>query len=171
MLPRPLLLVIAALGITLRGFMGNQVEIRQAALAPFVAVEHRMATSLCDDFTVAAAGHLARSYSNSKKCPVRVREVFALASRGLPSHTTSGVNAEMVTGIVMDGKHAIATMRFRAAPAVVRHISLEEVGGRWRISTFPVLVVVKVCRGHSTHGCRKVVALSVANATSEPVPA
>lgn len=161
-----LIVGVAAIGIASHGVMSEQAEVRHAALAPFVAVEHRRATLLCDDFTIAAARHLARSYSNSASCPVRVRAVFALASSEPRSHTSVGAAAETVGDIAVDGRRATATMRFRAAPAVARHIALEDVGGRWRVSTFPVVVVVEVCRGHGVRECRKVIALAVASVTA-----
>jgi hypothetical protein len=67
------------------------------------------------------------------------------------------------------GRHAMAELRLRAAPNIVRTIALEKVAQRWRISTPPVLAVVQTCSARpAAHKCSMVVTLALATATARP---
>jgi hypothetical protein len=122
--------------------------IADAARAPYVALAHRDAGALCSDFTPAASHQLARNVSRRSSCQARVAEAFAASAQFEPPLSIL-VRKAIVTQVKWHGKRASALLEYRGADSASDlRLTLQEVGGRWRVATQPRIGLIKACFVH-----------------------
>lgn len=139
-------LVSASLVVGSLGGSNMGGEISRAVVAPYVAFLHRDAVGLCADFTASTANRLARNISNSARCETRVREAFAESWQGelvrpVRSHIFK------VDHVSWHGNRARAMLSYGGTHIAQVTITLEKTSGGWRVSTPPLLVLLKGCLG------------------------
>jgi hypothetical protein len=128
--------------------VNRRETIAGAARAPYVAREHHDAGALCSDFTPAASRQLARSVSRRSSCQARVAEAFAASAQFEPPLSILAKKA-VVTEIEWHGKRASVLLAYRGAgPASDLRLTLQEIGGRWRVATRPRIALLKACFVH-----------------------
>jgi hypothetical protein len=141
-------LVLVLLAVKPSAHVNTREAIADAARAPYVALAHRDAGTLCSDFTWAASRQLARNVSRRSSCQARVAEAFAASARFEPPLSIL-VKKAVVTQIKWDGKRASALLAYRGAdPASDLRLTLQEMGGRWRVATRPRIGLIKACFVH-----------------------
>ena len=141
-------LVLVLLAVKPSTHVNTREAIADAARAPYVALAHRDAEALCSDFTSAASRRLARNVSRRSTCQARVAEAFAASAQFEPPLSIL-VRKSIVTQIKWHGKRASALLAYRGAdPSSDLRLTLQEVGGRWRVATQPRIGLVKACFVH-----------------------
>lgn len=122
-------------------------EISRAAIAPYVALAARDADGMCSDFTASAAVSLADKVSHSAQCDVRVAKAFAAVARPVVRHPISAADIFKVHDVVRDGLKASASIVYGQKHITIP-IELQYIEKRWKISTVPILVLLKGCVSH-----------------------
>jgi hypothetical protein len=141
-------LVLVLLAVKSSTYVNPREAIVEAARAPYVALAHQDAGALCSDFTPAASRQLARNVSRRPSCRARVAEAFAASAQFEPSLSIL-VKKSIVTQIKWHGKRASVLLAYRGAdPASDLRLTLQEMGGRWRVVTQPRIALIKACFVH-----------------------
>jgi hypothetical protein len=140
--------VVVLLAVKSSTHVNTREAIADAARAPYLALAHRDAGALCSDFTPAASRQLARNVSHRSSCQARVTEAFAASAQFEPPLSIL-VKKFIVTQIKWHGERASVLLAYRGAdPASDLRLTLQEMGGRWRVATQPRIGLIKACFVH-----------------------
>jgi hypothetical protein len=164
------------------GLLGGKVAagdpeatIGSAAAAPYRDVLKRDAAALCGDFVPVVAAQLVQGATPGTSCEAAVRQVFAETAPN-EEPPNGGVSVEpVVKHLELAGQHATVKVVFKTTKTT-RHsgnvtvqigesrtltLDLEEVGGRWLVSSQTKLATIVDCRRvaprHCTAGAKVVV--------------
>jgi hypothetical protein len=156
------LLAVPLVGLALFGVAGAtdspHAAITNAAVAPYRDVLLRDAPGLCSDLT--RPPKIVPSASHGASCEQTVKSVFAAtASPSLPRNVVISLHAS-VTRLEIQGHRATGTFSLTATEPRTHHgtpgwgilglgnyrLSLEEVAGRWLVSTQARLIAVRDCQ-------------------------
>jgi hypothetical protein len=151
--------VVAVLigGLAVTGCGGSDspsTAIGVAIRAPYTAFIRREASTLCADFTPAAAAQLARRVSRSSSCQARVAEAFARSEPFERKFQPAALATIRVSGVMQHGDVAGATINYSDSRTRVL-IELVKINDTWRVATRPLLGLIKGCfvRGLLTVTC------------------
>ena len=137
-----------------------EASIVSAAAAPYTDVLKRDATALCADLVPAVAAQLVRGSAAGSDCEVAVGQIFAETAQSEES-ANGGVSVQpVVKHLEFTGQHATVKIAFKATKTTKRHgttvvqfgesgtmtINLEEVSGRWLVSSPARLAAITGCR-------------------------
>jgi Cytochrome c len=136
-----------------------EAAITHAAVAPYQDVLRHDAVTLCGDLTPAAAAELFRAAAPIPECSAAASRVFASTARDEPRADPGLTLEPSVTHLEVAGQHAKLTLGFqyrtvaekREMTTITIHyarpvkLELEEVGGRWLVSSQATLGTVPGC--------------------------
>jgi Cytochrome c len=142
--------------------------IAHAAVAPYQDVLRHDAAALCGDLTPAVAAELFRTALPSAECSADASRVFASTAQDEPPADPGLTLQPSVTHLEVAGQHAKLTLGFQYRTAAKKHgltmveihyarpvkLELEEIGGRWLVSSQATLGTVPGCRLAKPHRCR-----------------
>jgi hypothetical protein len=167
---RARLLAVPLTGLALLGFAGApsvpDAAIRSAAVAPYRDELLRDAPALCSDLTPPVAAMLVPGAPPGASCEQAVQQIFAAAALPrLPRDVVLSLQAN-AGDLKISGRHATGTFSLTANETTKRHgsttvvihplgtfrLSLEEVTGRWLVSSKARLLAAPDCQLHPT-GC------------------
>jgi hypothetical protein len=172
------MLALSFLGFGLLGAKVTSVSpeaaIGRAAAAPYRDVLRRDATSLCADLVPAVAAQLVKGAAPGSNCEAAARQVFAETTRG-EEPPSGGVSVKpVIKHLELTGQRATVKIALKTMKASRHHgttavqigetgtltINLEEVSGRWLVSSPAKLAAIIGCHGipprHCTHGAKVV---------------
>lgn len=145
---------------------GPDAAIMSAAVAPYRDELLRDAPALCSDLTPPVAAMLVPGTPPGTSCEQAVQQIFAaIAPPRLPREVVLSLRAS-AGHLKISGRHATGTFSLTANETTKRHrrttlvinplgtfrLSLEEVAGRWLVSSKARLLAVPDCQLHPT-GC------------------
>lgn len=150
MLHRYLMIVPVAafvtMGVVAHGRNDTRNQIVSAAIAPYIAFAHDDPDALCEDFVPKVAARLGRQISGDNDCVTRVMAAYARGKllRRFPGSRFAGML--VVNDVTWNDGRAKVILSYRIRAYMTRfQMALAERGGRWRVSTPPVLAVIKGC--------------------------
>jgi hypothetical protein len=141
--------------------------ITHAAIAPYQDVLRRDAAALCEDLTPAVAAELSRTAMPTTECSADASRVFASTAQDEPLASSDLTLEPSVTHLEVTGQHAKLTLSFQYQTVVKKpgltmvaihyarpvKLELEEVSGRWLVSSQATLGTVPGCRLAKPHRC------------------
>jgi hypothetical protein len=167
---RARLLVVPLAGLALFGFAGApsgpEAAITSAAVAPYRDELLRDAPALCSDLTPPVAAMVVPGTPPGTSCEQAVQQIFAVvAPPRLPREVVLSLRAS-AGHLKISGRRATGIFSLTANETTKRHgmttvvidslgafrLSLEEVAGRWLVSSKARLLAVPDCQLHPT-GC------------------
>lgn len=162
------LLAVPLAGLALFGLAGTasgpDAAITSAAAAPYRDELLRDAPALCSDLTPPVAAILVPGTPPGTSCEQAVQQIFAvIAPPRLPREVVLSLRAS-ASHLKISGRHATGTFSLTANETTKRHgrttvainplgtfrLSLEEVAGRWLVSSKARLFAVPDCQLHPT---------------------
>jgi hypothetical protein len=162
------LLAVPLAGLALFGFAGAPsgpgAAITSAAVAPYRDELLRDAPALCSDLTPRVAAMLVSGTPPGTSCEQAVQQIFAaIAPPRLPREVVLSLRAS-AGHLKISGRHATGTFSLTANETTKRRgrttvvilplgtfrLSLEEVAGRWLVSSKARLLTVPDCQLHPT---------------------
>jgi len=145
---------LALFGVA-RAESNPKTAIERAAAAPFTDEIGRHAHALCEDLTPAAEATIVPSAPPGSSCETAVQDIFAsTAPTGIPTNVIVYVRAEArqltVNGIQASGifaltSEAISGSTVKLGSAGLHRLHLEQVAGRWLVSSQARLLSVPDC--------------------------
>jgi hypothetical protein len=166
----PLLGLGVLAGTALAGTTASAPEsaITHAAVAPYQDLLRRDAAALCGDLTPTVAAELFRMAEPTAECSADASRVFASTAQDEPLADPDLTLELSATHLEVTGQHAKLTLGFQYQTVAKEHgltmvtihygrpvkLELEEVGGRWLVSSQATLGTVSGCRLAKTHRCQ-----------------
>ena len=160
-------------GLTLLGFAAPSsnpdAAIRNAALAPYRDELLRNASALCSDVTPRVAAKLVPSAAPGTGCEQAVQQIFAVTTpTRIPRHVVLALRANP-NRLTVRGSEATGIFSLTTSQAIKRHgkttlviywagryrLSLEDVAGRWLVSSQATLTTIGDCRIYPPRSCHR----------------
>jgi hypothetical protein len=119
-------------------------EIARAATAPYMFFLQEDSKALCGAFTSTAADYLAFD-ADSKTCVTGMEAEFASHMTVAVLPTLTGTKRLKVSHVSIYGDRAVAEVLYYDRGVSSMTLDLERVSGKWRVSTRPLLTILKGC--------------------------
>jgi hypothetical protein len=169
---RARLLTAPLAGLALIGLAGApsgpDAAIMSAAVAPYRDALLRDAPALCSDLAPKAAAKVVPGTPPGTSCEQAVQQIFAAAAPPrVPRAVALSLRAN-ASHLKVSGRHAAGTILLTASETTKRHgrttvairllgafrLSLEELAGRWLVSSQARLTAIPDCLLHRSGRCR-----------------
>jgi hypothetical protein len=133
----------ATLSAAKSGGPAPQAAILSAVRAPYEALSRREPAALCASFTPTVAAQLVARAPAGLSCEAAVAEAFARVLPSQPQPAVSWPASWVVTNVAVNGTRASATLRYGDEGS--DSISLQELAGKWLVSSPARLVAIVGC--------------------------
>ncbi|MFI5004533.1 MAG: c-type cytochrome [Solirubrobacterales bacterium] len=165
------LLAVPLAGLALFGLAGApsgpDAAITSAAVAPYRDELLRDAPALCSDLTPPVAARVVPGASPGASCEQAVQQIFAATAPPRPPRDVVLSLRASASPLKISGRHTTGTFSLTANETIKRHgtttvvihalgtfrLSLEEVAGRWLVSSQARLAAVPDCQLHPPGHC------------------